>query len=246
VNVPISPTLAVTLSGLLGERVAAELDGDGTVCLDVPPAGWLPAATHLRDRVGLDFIDWLSAVDQPDADPPGLDVVLHIVDSRSSAGAPTPGAAAPSRLRRLLLRTRVPDADGRLASLTGVWPGVAWHERETHEMFGLDFDGFDDGSGNPLRPLLLPDGFEGTPLRKSFVLAARASKVWPGAKEPGESDAHAAPSRRKTLPPGVPDPGWAHDPDADFAPPSDVTGPAVESAAVDSSAGSGEKGHADV
>jgi NADH-quinone oxidoreductase subunit C len=73
-------------------------------------------------------------------------------------------------------------------------------------MFGLDFDGFDDGSGQPLRPLLLPDGFEGTPLRKSFVLAARASKPWPGAKEPGESDARAAPSRRKTLPPGVPDP----------------------------------------
>ena len=37
-------------------------------------------------------------------------------------------------------------------------------------------------------PLLLPDGFEGHPLRKSFVLAARAAKAWPGAKEPGESD----------------------------------------------------------
>ena len=35
---------------------------------------------------------------------------------------------------------------------------------------------------------MLPDGFEGTPLRKSFVLAARASKPWPGAKEPGEGD----------------------------------------------------------
>jgi NADH-quinone oxidoreductase subunit C len=75
-------------------------------------------------------------------------------------------------------------------------------------MFGVDFTGFDDGTGMGLRPLLLPDGFEGTPLRKSFVLAARASKPWPGAKEPGESDAHAAPARRKTLPPGVPDPSW--------------------------------------
>ena len=72
-------------------------------------------------------------------------------------------------------------------------------------MFGVTFDGFDDGSGDWLRPLLLPDGFEGTPLRKDFVLAARASKPWPGAKEPGESDTHAAPGRRKTLPPGVPD-----------------------------------------
>jgi NADH-quinone oxidoreductase subunit C len=72
-------------------------------------------------------------------------------------------------------------------------------------MFGIGFEGFDDGSGLALRPLLLPDGFEGTPLRKSFVLAARASKPWPGAKEPGESQARA-PGRRRVAPPGVPDP----------------------------------------
>ena len=54
-------------------------------------------------------------------------------------------------------------------------------------MFGIGFTGFDDGSGLGLRPLLLPDGFEGTPLRKSFVLAARAVKAWPGAKEPGRA-----------------------------------------------------------
>ena len=42
----------------------------------------------------------------------------------------------------------------------------------------------------------------------SRTLAARAAKAWPGAKEPGESDgdAHSSPSRRKTRPPGVPDP----------------------------------------
>jgi NADH-quinone oxidoreductase subunit C len=127
----------------------------------------------------MDFLDWLSAVDAPDGDPPGVDVVLHVADSRS-------GGAGPERtgVRRLLLRTRVPDADLHLASLTAVWPGAAWHERETFEMFGVTFDGFDDGSGAFLRPLLLPDGFEGTPLRKAFVLAARASKPWPGAKEP--------------------------------------------------------------
>jgi NADH-quinone oxidoreductase subunit C len=218
---PIGQTLADELSALLGARVTASQDGDGTVCLDVPAGSWLAAAGHLHDQVGLDFIDWLSAVDQPDGDPAGADVVLHVVDSRSSGARD--GAAAPG-LRRVLLRTRVPDTVGRLPSLTGIWPGVAWHERETFEMFGLIFDDFDDHSGNPLRPLLLPDGFEGTPLRKSFVLAARASKIWPGAKEPGESDTHAAPSRRKTLPPGVPDPAWVHDPDDDYAPPAGATG----------------------
>jgi NADH-quinone oxidoreductase subunit C len=72
-------------------------------------------------------------------------------------------------------------------------------------MFGLTFEGHPN-----LVPLLLPDGFEGHPLRKDFVLAARAAKAWPGAKEPGESDADlgrgSSPGRRKTRPPGVPDP----------------------------------------
>ena len=123
---------------------------------------------------GFAFFDWLSAVDEPDAVErvAGADVVVHLV-------APTP-------LRRILLRARVAADDAEIASLTGVFAGAAWHERETHEMFGIGFAGFDDGSGLGLRPLLLPDGFEGTPLRKSFVLAARAAKAWPGAKEPGE------------------------------------------------------------
>jgi NADH-quinone oxidoreductase subunit C len=73
-------------------------------------------------------------------------------------------------------------------------------------MFGVVFDGHPD-----LKKLLLPDEFEGNPLRKDFVLAARAGKSWPGAKEPGESDT-GAPSRRKIRPPGVPDPTeWGPD-----------------------------------
>jgi NADH-quinone oxidoreductase subunit C len=99
-----------------------------------------------------------------------------------------------------------------------VFAGASWHERETFEMFGLVFDGHPH-----LVPLLLPDGFEGHPLRKSFVLAARAAKAWPGAKEPGESDADVglpargsgSPGRRKTRPPGVPDPqAWGPRPEA--------------------------------
>ena len=85
------------------------------------------------------------------------------------------------------------------------WPGTS--ARPTR-CSGSTSTGFDDGTGLGLRPLLLPDGFEGTPLRKSFVLAARASKPWPGAKEPGESE-HAKPTgRRRVSAPGVPDPEW--------------------------------------
>ncbi len=164
---------------------------------DVPLGEWAATAAELREQ-GYAFFDWLTAVDQTDAEPdPGLDVVCHLLDVRPD----TP-------LTSVLLRTRVPDG-AAVASLTTTFAGAAWHERETHEMFGLPFDGFDDGTDAGLRPLLLPDGFEGTPLRKTFVLAARASKPWPGAKEPGEGHESArAPGRRRVQAPGVPPPEW--------------------------------------
>ncbi|MEU7043924.1 NADH-quinone oxidoreductase subunit C, partial [Streptomyces varsoviensis] len=121
----------------------------------------------------------------------------------SAGAASSPAGATPppgGRVRRLLVRTTVPHEAPVLPTAVGVYAGAAWHERETHEMFGVDF------TGHPhLVPLLLPDGFEGHPLRKDFVLAARVAKAWPGAKEPGESE-HGGPKRRQMLPPGVPDP----------------------------------------
>jgi NADH-quinone oxidoreductase subunit C len=199
-----------------GVDVSFERDGAGVLVVDVPVAVWEPAARHVRDVLEMDFLDWLSAVDEPEGDPAGVDVVLHVA-STGSAGVPGDRARylrqdfGPAYVQRVLLRTRVPDAALSLASLTALWPGVAWHERETFEMFGVDFAGFDDGSGQPLRPLLLPEGFEGTPLRKSFVLAARVAKPWPGAKDPADgADRPARPGarparpRRKNLPPGVP------------------------------------------
>ena len=53
--------------------------------------------------------------------------------------------------------------------------GANWHERETHEMFGIGFDGHPD-----LRNIYLPTEFEGFPLRKDFPLLARMVKPWPG------------------------------------------------------------------
>jgi NADH-quinone oxidoreductase subunit C len=213
---------AIGAPDVVAQRLAAALhlgpddaplaadDSPGTVCVDVPPERWHDAMAAARDTLGLDYFDWLSGVDEPAAEPAAVDVVAHLVVSTSGGE----GIGESAGLVRLLLRTRVPTGDLTLASVTDLWPGAAWHERETNEMFGIGFTGFEDGArsvdGEPLglRPLLLPDGFEGTPLRKSFVLAARASKPWPGAKEPGESDTAASPSRRKMLPPGVPDAEW--------------------------------------
>lgn len=167
---------------------------------DVPAHEFRDTIESLRDD-GYRYLDWLSAVDQTDAaEAAGFDLVCHLIDVDQAEG-----------LRSVLVRTRL--LEGAAApSLTGLYRGAAWHERETHEMFGIDFDGFDDGSSLGMRPLLLPDGFDGTPLRKSFMLAARASKAWPGAKEPGEGRregyATKSPGRRRVQAPGVPPPQW--------------------------------------
>jgi NADH-quinone oxidoreductase subunit C len=86
-------------------------------------------------------------------------------------------------------------------------------------MFGIGFTA--NGAVLELETLLLPDEFEGHPLRKDFVLASRVAKPWPGAKEPGEGGepGHEAPSRRRTRPAGAPDPEqWGPRPPGSEAP----------------------------
>ncbi|MFD9423789.1 MULTISPECIES: NADH-quinone oxidoreductase subunit C [unclassified Streptomyces] len=153
--------------------------------VDVPATNWIGALETARDRLGCGYFDWLSAVDEPGI---GFRVCAHVAALRAGT------------VRRLLVRTTVPHEAATLPSAIDVYAGAAWHERETHEMFGVAFEGHPH-----LVPLLLPEGFEGHPLRKDFVLAARVAKAWPGAKEPGESE-HGGPKRRTMLPPGVPDP----------------------------------------
>ncbi|OKJ01798.1 dehydrogenase [Streptomyces sp. CB01249] len=172
------------VTDIFGEEATAEQAYD-LLTVDVPPAAWITALETARDALGCTYFDWLSAVDEPGT---GFRVCAHV--------AALPG----SGVRRLLLRTTVPHEAPSLPTAIGVYAGAAWHERETHEMFGVVFEDHPN-----LVPLLLPENFEGHPLRKDFVLAARVAKAWPGAKEPGESD-HGGPKRRTMLPPGVPDP----------------------------------------
>ena len=131
----------------------------------VPVADWRAALRTARDdaRLACDFFDWLSAVDEL---TDGFDVVAHLWSIRHRHG--------------VLVHTRVSRDAAQVPSVVDLFPGAAWHERETYEMFGIGFDGHPD-----LKPLLLPPQFEGHPLRKEFVLAARVAKPWPGAKEPG-------------------------------------------------------------
>ncbi|MFJ7944670.1 NADH-quinone oxidoreductase subunit C [Streptomyces sp. NPDC096354] len=177
-------SLPDAVTELFGEDATAEHAYD-LLTVDVPATDWIAALETARDRLGCTYFDWLSAVDEPGT---GFRVCAHVA------------APAHGKVRRLLIRTTVPHDAAVLPTAVGVYSGAAWHERETHEMFGIGFEGHPH-----LVPLLLPEGFEGHPLRKDFVLAARVAKAWPGAKEPGESE-HGGPKRRTMLPPGVPDP----------------------------------------
>ena len=73
------------------------------------------------------------------------------------------------------IKADVPDDDLVVDSWITVYAGANWHEREAHEMFGIDFAGHND-----LRNMYLPMEFEGHPLRKDFPLLARIVKPWPG------------------------------------------------------------------
>jgi NADH-quinone oxidoreductase subunit C len=158
---------------------------------DVPARRWREAISAARDEAGLNFFDWLTAVDELAG---GFSIVVHLWSTEQRHGA--------------LIRTRVPREAPTLGSIVDIYPGAAWPERETHEMFAVNFDGHPD-----LKPLLLPPEFEGHPLRKEFVLAARVAKDWPGAKEPGESHDPTTTRRQKMRPPGVPDPTeWGPNP----------------------------------
>jgi NADH-quinone oxidoreductase subunit C len=180
----------------------------------VPAAGWRDAVAAALAE-GFTFFEWLGVVDEVGrADALRVVVVLRHLDR-------------PAETRRL--STEVARDGGALGTLRDLVAGAAWHEREAAEMFGLTFTGGD------ARRLLLGAAFEGAPLRKDAVLAARTALAWPGADEPGESAASSArpgapsPSRRRMVPPGVPDPAvWGdREPGAGPASPDEVAGSAV-------------------
>lgn len=153
----------------------------------VPLESWVDELRTLRDA-GFRVFDWLGAIDETDrAVNPGIDIVCSLIALRRTE----------ERMRRTLATTTVPPGRA-LPSLTGLWAGAAWCEREAHEMTGLDVSGFDDGTGLGLRRLLLPPEVDSPPLRSDAFLEPRATTPWPGLADDGSG------TRRRPLPPGVP------------------------------------------
>jgi NADH-quinone oxidoreductase subunit C len=74
----------------------------------------------------------------------------------------------------LRLKAEVPEKDARIDSVLPVWAGVNWHERECYDMFGISFTGHPD-----MRRVLLPEDWEGHPLRKDYPVKG-PEKEWSG------------------------------------------------------------------
>ena len=64
----------------------------------------------------------------------------------------------------MFLKCDVPRSNPRIESLFDLWPAADWQEREVFDLFGIEFDGHPD-----LRRIMLPDDWEGHPLRKDYV-----------------------------------------------------------------------------
>lgn len=157
----------------------------------VEPAGWAEAAGSAKSE-GFTLLANLTAVDEVGASD-HIRVVLWL--ERPSDGA------------RRHLDVLAERDGGTLPDLSGLFPGAAFLQRQVHDLFGVGFDGAD------MRPIIHHGG--GAPLRKDVLLEQRQAAHWPGALEPGESD--AAPGRRKIVPPGVPDPAVLADPSSTAA-----------------------------
>ena len=112
----------------------------------VDALGWL------RDQPDLSFgfLSFVTATDRPGSDPRFW--VTYQLRSLEHA-------------HFLRVGVGVPEADPHVPSVTALFPTADWHERETYDFYGIVFDGHPD-----LRRILLPDDWEGFPLRKTEEL----------------------------------------------------------------------------
>ena len=151
----------------LGEHVAASVPGAvlsqslafGELTLTLDMAKLVETVTFLRDDPAcrfLCFID-LTAVDYPEREK-RFDVVTHLL--------------SPKFIHRIRLKVET-DERTPVPSLTDVYPGANWFEREVWDLFGVYFSGHPD-----LRRLLTDYGFEGHPLRKDFPMTGYVEVRW--------------------------------------------------------------------
>ena len=174
----------------LGEQlVDTHLVPQTDLWVRVAPEAWARTAAVLKDQ-GFDYFCFLSAIDwmpspygkgedDPSEEAPAEEEpeVQEMRSGYAGGDARFQVFARLTDLKRhvgVTIKADVPESM-TMPTWIGSFAGANWHERETHEMFGIVFEGHPD-----LRNIYLPGEFEGYPLRKDFPLLSRMVKPWPG------------------------------------------------------------------
>ncbi len=144
------------LSGKFGAMILEShaLHGDETVV--IRREGLLEIVRSLKEdpKMDFDFLADLTAVDYLGKKEPRFEAVYHLLSLQSH--------------RRIRVKVPVPEDQPEVDSLTPLWKGANWLEREVWDMFGIRFRGHPD-----LRRILLYEEFRGYPLRKDYPVNQR-------------------------------------------------------------------------
>ena len=196
------------LRGELGDAVLAVEAKNDDLWVRVDRAAWRRCAELCRDQLHLEYFCFLSGLDWLDTplsgekvfEAAGAPVDEDEADATRVTGEMKTGVAGGDTRfqvfaryysvrthKGLTVKADLDEEDPRVESIHDVYRGADWHERESWEMYGFQFDGHPG-----LRHMYLPSEFEGYPLRKDFPLLAREVKPWPGLVDveplPGEPE----------------------------------------------------------
>ncbi len=145
-----SPMFEDTVCTALAGQIDRSWDSFGMRVLELQPAQLQAVVQRLHGEFGFTLFLDVTAVDYP-ARQPRFDVVYHFMN--------------PHHKRRIRLKLQVPEEAPVVPTLTTLFGSARYMERETHDMYGIKFEGNDD-----LRPILLYEGFVGHPLRKDYPM----------------------------------------------------------------------------
>lgn len=145
-------TVVDSLRSSLPDSILAVQEFRGETTVHVKKSSIVAVCTHLRDDASSLF-DYCSDVCGADAYTPEnrYEVIYNLYSTKLN--------------HRIRVKTFVDESDMHCPSVTSVWPGANWPERETFDMFGVIFDGHND-----LRRMYMPEEFEYHPLRKDFPM----------------------------------------------------------------------------
>lgn len=144
---PLDNDLVKRCKARFGEAVREAWEDRKQQILVVDRAQFLEIARYTRDVEKFDLLSDLTAVDWPKREK-RFDVVLNLYSFAHNA--------------RLRIKTHVGEGEN-VASVAEVWSTANWLEREVYDMFGIRFEGHPD-----LKRILLPDEWQGYPLRKDY------------------------------------------------------------------------------